>query len=104
MDLRVPDPFPVLPAATEVAVLRVAGEALSNVARHAGASRCEVVVDVGARVRVEVRDDGVGPGRAADGIGLVSMRQRAEELGGSLRVEAAPGGGTVVRADLGRAT
>jgi signal transduction histidine kinase len=104
VDLRLPEPFPVLPAATEVAVLRVAGEALSNVARHAGASRCDVVVDVGARVRVEVRDDGVGPAKAAEGIGLVSMRQRAEELGGSLRVEAAPGGGTVVTADLGRAT
>jgi signal transduction histidine kinase len=104
VELAVPDGIDALPAATEVAVLRIAGEALSNVARHSGAAHCWVRVDVTGRVVVEVRDDGAGFDGATDGVGLVSMRRRAEELGGSLHVVSSPDGGTVVRADLGRPT
>ncbi|RJK92794.1 GAF domain-containing sensor histidine kinase [Vallicoccus soli] len=80
-----------------VAVLR---EALSNVARHAGASAAWVRVDVGDRIVAEVRDDGVGPGTSGRRSGLRNLRERAEGLGGSMLVEAVEGGGTRVRWDV----
>jgi signal transduction histidine kinase len=92
-----------LPAAVEVAAYRIASEALANAARHAAAGRVEVRLDRaddGALV-VSVADDGVGiaPGAPA-GVGLVSLRERAGELGGRCSVTCPPGGGTVVRAVL----
>ena len=56
----------------------------------------------GDLLRVEVRDDGAGfdPGAAREGAGTRGMRERAELLGGSLRVEASPGRGVVVRAEI----
>lgn len=91
-----------LPAAVEVAAYRIASEAMTNVARHAGATRCAVrfqVVD--GSLLVEVVDDGRGidPDVLA-GVGLVSMRERAAELGGRHEVVCPPHGGTVVRAWL----
>jgi signal transduction histidine kinase len=90
------------PAAVEVAAYRIILEAMTNVARHARATRCAVRV---AReidtVVVEVADDGCGvlPGSdGTGGVGLSSMRERAEELGGQLLLTAARGGGTLVRA------
>ncbi|MEO6028329.1 MAG: ATP-binding protein, partial [Candidatus Binatia bacterium] len=60
-----------------------------------------VTIDVGASVRVDVRDDGVGfdpAGRpCTSSFGLVSMEERALSLGGHLTIESAPGQGTVVR-------
>ncbi|WP_311346788.1 sensor histidine kinase [Blastococcus goldschmidtiae] len=91
-----------LPAAVEVAAYRIASEALANVARHARASRVEVALerDAGALV-VCVTDDGAGiPQDAPAGVGLVSLRERAAELGGSCTVECPADGGTVVRAVL----
>ena len=92
-----------LPAAVEVAAYRIASEALANVAKHASAERCRVELtreDDGALV-VAVSDDGRGiaPGAPA-GVGLVSLRERAAELGGRCTVECPPSGGTVVRAVL----
>jgi len=90
------------PPAVVVAAQRIAREALSNAARHAQARRIEVCVqDEPERLVVVVRDDGCGtvlprPG----GVGLSSMRERAEAVGGTLSIESAPGGGTVVRAVL----
>jgi len=97
-----------LPAAVEVAVYRIAQEALTNVARHAGANTCTVYLALGgARVLcLEVRDDGDGipdpqtHSSVRAGLGLTSMRERATELGGSLVVEPLPEGGTRVRATL----
>ncbi|MDN4171440.1 GAF domain-containing sensor histidine kinase [Nocardioides sp. SOB77] len=91
-----------LPAAAEVAAYRVAGEALTNVVRHARASRCVVrLVRTDRALVVEVADDGVGvPADAQAGVGLVSLRERAAELGGTAEVTCPPGGGTVVRATL----
>jgi signal transduction histidine kinase len=88
-----------LSAAVEVAAYRICLEALANVARHAGARHCVIRLGLERGLTVEVVDDGVGiaPGAAA-GVGLRSMRERAEELGGSCVVEPAPGGGTHVRA------
>lgn len=93
--------LPVLPAAVEVAAYRIVTEALTNVARHAGASHCTVAVALNGALEIEVADDGAGlaPGHRL-GVGLSSMLERATELGGSCTVEAAPTGGTRVRARL----
>jgi len=96
--------LPPLPAAVEVAAYRIAQEAMTNVVRHAGASSCVVRFgpDGGAGLlRLEVEDDGRGIGGTRDaGVGLSSMRERAEELGGTCVFEALPTGGTRVRAEL----
>jgi signal transduction histidine kinase len=97
------DLFP-LPAAVEVAAYRIIQEAMTNVARHAHARTCRVRLSVdpaGGVLALEVTDDGVGmaEGRRA-GVGLSSMRERAEELGGTLVVEPGSEGGTRVLARL----
>ncbi len=91
-----------LPAAVEVAAYRIAGEAMTNVARHAAASSATVRLDVVDReLLVEVADDGVGIAPDAQvGVGLVGLRERAAELGGRSEVTCPPTGGTVVRAWL----
>lgn len=86
-----PDPLPSLSAAVEVAAYRIALEAITNVVRHAGAQRCDVCIEVESNshqaIRIEVSDDGIGlPPERRTGVGLNSMRERAEELGGSLAV------------------
>ncbi|HWJ08017.1 MAG TPA: GAF domain-containing sensor histidine kinase [Nocardioides sp.] len=91
-----------LPAAVEVAAYRIAGEALTNIARHARATDVRLRLDVaGDDLLLEVVDDGVGidPGRVA-GVGLSSLRERAAELGGTTTVTSPPDGGTVVSARL----
>ncbi|GAA1060711.1 sensor histidine kinase [Agromyces bracchium] len=92
----------VLPAALEVAAYRIATEAMTNAARHSGASSVAVrVVAADGALRVEVADDGDGMADAtAGGMGLKSMGERARELGGSCEVAPRPGGGTIVRAAL----
>ncbi|MET1059297.1 MAG: GAF domain-containing sensor histidine kinase [Nocardioides sp.] len=91
-----------LPAAVEVAAYRIAGESLTNVARHAAAHACVVrLTETGDELVVEVADDGTGIAADAQaGVGLVSLRERAAELGGRSEVTCPPGGGTVVRAWL----
>jgi len=86
--------------------LRVAQEALSNVERHAGAGRVVVRLDRrGARVRLAVLDDGVGYrtvyGRARrEGMGILGMRERAQLLGGRIRLRSRPGRGALMVADV----
>jgi signal transduction histidine kinase len=92
-----------LPAAVEVAAYRIASEALANVAKHASAGRVRVSLgrDADGALVVAVADDGAGiPPDAPAGVGLVSLRERAAELGGRCSVECPPSGGTVVRAVL----
>ena len=91
-----------LPAAVEVAAYRIVNEALTNAARHAGASRVAVRLLVDERaLLVEVADDGSGiPPDAQAGVGLVSLRERAAELGGRSEVTCPAAGGTTVRAWL----
>jgi signal transduction histidine kinase len=90
-------------ADVEVALFRVAQEALTNVAKHAKASRVGLTLsymeDV---VLLDVRDDGVGfePGTKNGGFGLSSMRQRLLRVAGSLAVESTPGEGTAVNASV----
>jgi signal transduction histidine kinase len=94
-----------LPAAVDLACYRVVQESLTNVVRHAGASRAEITVrhDDG-RVVVEVTDDGRGPNGSANGNGggqgIVGMRERARALGGTLEAGPRPGGGFRVQAVL----
>lgn len=92
--------LPRFAAAVEVAALRIAQEALGNVVRHAGARQCEVQLRVNGGFELEVSDDGRGiePRVMGGGVGIASMRSRAEELGGTLALHSAPGSGTVVRA------
>lgn len=95
-----------LPAAVVACLLAIVQEALLNVRRHAGASEVSVVVSRTAReIRLVVSDDGNGGGcRRRAGVGLSIMRERAEEIGGTLVVARGPGQGTriVVRAPLAR--
>ncbi|MEO6060820.1 MAG: sensor histidine kinase, partial [Thermoflexales bacterium] len=101
-EVRSDKALPLLPAAVEAAAYRIAMEAITNVLKHAQATRCDVLfaVRTGA-LWVEIEDDGRGiPDGAPLGVGTLSMRERAEELGG--RVETAPREprGTRVRATL----
>lgn len=93
-----------LPPAVEVAAYRIVSEALTNARRHSGASRVVVRLRLEhdeRMLRVEVRDDGTGiPDDAVGGVGLRSLRERAAELGGTLEIGSADGGGTVIRAAL----
>ncbi|WP_020499045.1 sensor histidine kinase [Sciscionella marina] len=92
-----------LDAEAETALLRITQEALANVGKHAEASRVGVTLSYFAdEVAVDVRDDGKGFNlneRGADSsVGLLSMRQRAEQVGGTLQVESDPGAGTGISA------
>ncbi|GAA2972534.1 signal transduction histidine kinase [Microbacterium terrae] len=90
-----------LPPAVEVAAFRIALEAMTNAARHANARSIGTTFErTAAALIVAVADDGDGIGDAAPGTGRHSMRERAEELGGSLRVTTRRTGGTLVRAEL----
>jgi signal transduction histidine kinase len=99
-----PEELSHLPAAVEVACYRIAQEALANVVRHARASNCSIRIrldeETGA-LSVEVEDDGRSI-RDNDraGVGMSSMRERTEELGGWCTVKPLAGGGTLVRAFL----
>jgi signal transduction histidine kinase/ligand-binding sensor domain-containing protein len=82
-------------------LLLVLKESLSNVARHAKASEVKIEIGLSAgRLRLSIRDDGSGfdPGAPASGHGLSSLRRRAAKLGGTIRIDSKPGGGT--RIDL----
>lgn len=96
-----------LPSALATQLLRIAQEGLRNVARHARATKVNVrLVRVGDGLHLAVEDDGVGfePGTVTDGrsvsLGLASMRERAELLGGEIEIDARPGEGTTVVAWL----
>jgi signal transduction histidine kinase len=87
----------------EVALFRVAQEALNNVAKHAKASRVGLTLSyMDDVVLLDVRDDGIGfePGVTGGGFGLSSMRQRLLRVAGSLAIESSPGEGTAVNASV----
>ncbi|WP_107772421.1 sensor histidine kinase [Nocardioides sediminis] len=89
--------LPDLDETVELVVFRVAQEALTNVARHAGASTVELrLTPRGEDVVLEVADDGRGVPRGAAGTGLRGMRERAGLVGGTVDVARGEGGGTVV--------
>ena len=88
---------------TRETLFRIAQEALANVARHSSASCAEVTLEYGTNtVTLTVKDNGRGfaPEAPHGGIGLASMRERTEGLGGSFTLESAPGQGTQIKVDL----
>jgi signal transduction histidine kinase len=96
--------LPPLSPSQEAALYRVAQEALHNALRHSAAAAIRVRLaaaparaPAAAQVTLEVRDDGHGfsPGAPSAGVGLASMRERAEAVGGTLTVRSGPGGTTV---------
>jgi len=97
-------PEPALSLEAKEALYRVAQEALNNIAKHARANRAHLCLrQENDTVRLEIRDDGMGfdsqreyPGH----LGLVSMRERIEHLGGRFCLESSPGAGTTVRVIL----
>ncbi|HTE70002.1 MAG TPA: sensor histidine kinase [Actinomycetes bacterium] len=96
-----------LPAGVDLSAYRIVQEALTNVVKHAGPARAEVVVGYGDQeVTVEVTDDGRGvmavasDGRVGSGHGLIGMRERVAAFGGDLEVGPRPGGGFRVAARL----
>lgn len=95
IEVHAPETELELPAAVDLAALRIVQEAVSNVRRHAMASTCTITLERrDDELRVQVDDDGVGiPPRVRAGLGLASMRERAADLGGSARFGTAPGGG-----------
>jgi signal transduction histidine kinase len=101
VDLDVEGQARPLPAGVELAAYRIVQEALTNVRRHASASRAWVRLAYGdADLRIEVADDGVGSVDPHGGHGLAGMRERAELYGGRVETASAHGSGLVVRAYL----
>jgi signal transduction histidine kinase len=89
-----------LPDRVELGAYYIVSEALANVAKHANAEVVMVWVEAGRGVlSVSVRDDGVG-GANPDGSGLTGLRERAEALGGTLKLTSPPGRGTSVEVRL----
>ena len=88
--------LPQLPAALEVAAYRIVIEALTNAARHSGGDRAAVHIGVAdSTLRLEITDCGTAAGQWQTGVGVSSMRERADELGGTLVAGATPAGGRV---------
>jgi len=105
--LQVNGTRPPLPAGVDLSAYRIVQEALTNVVKHAGSARAQVVVGYGDQdVTVEVIDDGrgavtsVSDGRAGTGHGLIGMRERVAAFGGDLEVGPRPDGGFRVAARL----
>jgi len=98
-----------LEAARRTVLFRVAQEALTNVARHAQATRVDVnIQELSDGICMKIKDDGksfkvesVLHGRGSKRLGLLGMRERLEMVGGSFDIESAPGKGTTVTARIG---
>jgi signal transduction histidine kinase len=95
----------------QTAILRIAQGAMANVIQHSGAARATISLDQGGgTVRLIVADDGRGFDQSAvaragasgtsGSFGLTATRERVDQLGGRLTVEAAPGRGTTITVDL----
>jgi len=100
VDAQLPNDCPTLPAAIEVAAFRIATEAITNVVRHAEARSCVVRLHVATELHLTVSDDGRGLNGSLRGVGTTSMRERAEELGGSCTVGPGMTGGCRVDAHI----
>lgn len=99
--LTLPESMPTLPSAQSTAVFRIVQESLSNIARHALATRAEVTIEQDGRIMtIRVGDDGVGfspqDPRKPNAYGLLGLRERASLLNGEARVVSTPGKGTQV--------
>jgi signal transduction histidine kinase len=99
--------LPSLQPQTELQVLRIIQEALANVRKHSHARSAEVTIEAaGSTLRIAIEDDGAGFNPADLGrsefprFGLATMRERAESLGGKLRLDSTPGKGTWVSIEI----
>jgi len=101
VEVDAPEHLDGLSAAVEVAAYRIALEAMTNVARHADARTCVVRISANGVLELEISDDGHGlPRDHRAGVGITSMQERADELGGTCEVEPVDGHGTRVHARL----
>ncbi|MCP2265681.1 Signal transduction histidine kinase [Promicromonospora thailandica] len=101
VDVRLDVPDGALDGTIDAAAYRIVQEALTNVLRHASATRVTVAARVtDGRLALRVADDGRGAGALVPGSGIAGMRERAALLGGVLTTTDEPGGGFAVRADL----
>jgi signal transduction histidine kinase len=104
--IEAPAPFPSLPAAVEVAAYRIIQEALKNAIEHGKARNCVTYMSIDdglapGSLCLTIRDDGVGlPEVVTPGVGLISMCERAEELGGAFAIHPRQAGGTEVEVRL----
>ena len=99
--IEAPARLPSLPAAVEVAAYRIVQEALKNAVEHGRADNCLVGLALDGNLCLTIADDGLGlPKVVTPGVGLLSMRERAEELGGTFKIHSPPGGGTQVEVSL----
>jgi signal transduction histidine kinase len=90
-----------LPADIDLSAFRIIQEAVTNVVRHAGTSRCRVLIDQqDGQLSIEVTDSGHGSSMAGTGYGITGMRERAALLGGDFSAGPRPGGGFRVTARL----
>lgn len=98
VEVEVRDLPPALPAAVELAALRIVQEAVTNVRRHAGANNCRVTLSCeDGHIEISIQDDGRGiSGGHLRGVGLRSIEERALELGGQSQIGSSVGGGTTV--------
>lgn len=99
--------MPRLASGTELQLLRIVQESLANVRKHSNARKVDITLEeVAHRLRVTIEDDGAGfvPGELGRSefprFGLATMRERAETIGGSFRLDSAPGEGTRVTVEL----
>lgn len=101
IQLELPDQLPHVNAATEVAVYRIVQTAVDNVIKHSHATRCKVTLKIDKNMTVKIDDNGVGmDNKAEQGVGLTSIQERAEELGGELSVIHLRPSGTSIRVSL----
>jgi signal transduction histidine kinase len=101
VDVEVAAAAPGLRPEVETAAYYICSEALTNIAKHASASRVSVSVTAGdGRVTIEVVDDGTGGADPLRGTGLRGLADRVEALGGRLHVESGEGGGTRLAAEI----
>jgi signal transduction histidine kinase len=101
ISIEAPQPLPELSAAVEVAAYRIVQEALTNIVHHANAHSCLIRLTCDGALHLSITDDGCGIAASRQaGVGLRSMQERAEEVGGTCVVEALPDRGTRVRTSL----
>jgi signal transduction histidine kinase len=109
VEVTSPEPAPRRPSQVEIALFHIAQEALTNVARHAQATRVIIQLDLDAeKTRMIIRDNGLGferqplstPTNAAPHWGLRIMAERAEAIGGSCLIESLPSQGTKVLVEV----
>ncbi len=100
LDIEVSPSWQRLPPEMEIALFRVAQESLSNVIRHSGSPRANIKLDRNGEIRLAIIDEGRGVPNLEDkeitwGVGILGMRERIKQLGGSLTIDSGSTGTTV---------